>query len=157
MFTVLSVARVGCFLQGCCYGIRSQPFGLRFARNSVVHGVQVAAGPVDAGAMPLPVVPTQALSAIALGLIAAWSFREVTRLARQPPAPAVGAALFLRAAAAYSAFRFVIEFVRDDPVRNQLGVLSTSQWVALLVVGAFAASAKAGAVGLRSPRSAKTS
>jgi phosphatidylglycerol:prolipoprotein diacylglycerol transferase len=131
MFVVLAIARVGCFLQGCCYGVRSDLLGIRFAEGSIVHSAQVAGGLIRPGAAALPVVPTQALEAVALAGLALWSFRAVRAGKRR---------IFVHAVAAYSFFRFAVEFLRADPARNQLGPLSTSQWIALVVVAASTAA-----------------
>ena len=40
--------------------------------------------------------------------------------------------------AAYSIFRFAIEFVRADVERNHYALLSTSQWIALALLAALA-------------------
>ena len=80
----------------------------------------------------LAVKPSPRLSfeAAALVGLAAWSIRQVVR--RRPH-------VFAHGVVAYSAVRFLLEFVRDDPERNAFGPLSTSQWIALAIVGAFLA------------------
>jgi len=125
MFAVLAVCRVGCFLQGCCYGVRSDHFGVAFPPNSLVYWEQLRAGLIQPGMATLPVVPTQLLSAGALAVLAVWSAQQLRRGRRN---------IFPLSIALYSLFRFAIEFLRADPDRNTLGVLSTSQWIALLVV-----------------------
>ena len=49
--------------------------------------------------------------------------------------------LFVPVVAAYSVFRFVIEFVRADVERGFYGPLATSQWIALVVLAAAAIAA----------------
>jgi phosphatidylglycerol:prolipoprotein diacylglycerol transferase len=139
MFSVLAAARVGCFLQGCCYGVHSDTLGMSFAPGSVVHGAQFADGLVALDARSLPVVPTQAIEGVVLACIAVWSFRR---------ARGGGPHVFPHSVAVYSVFRFAIEALRDDPARNQLGLLSTSQWVALAVLAVYCACLAA----LRAPR-----
>jgi prolipoprotein diacylglyceryltransferase len=130
MFVVLAVARVGCFLQGCCYGIPSAWFGLSFPPHGALHWSQVEAGVIPAGSWTAPVLPTQLLEATALLALAAWSFRALRGGRRD---------VFVPGVMAYSACRVALEIVRADPDRNQLGPFSTSQWIALAVLGlAFA-------------------
>lgn len=129
MFAVLGICRVGCFLQGCCYGMRSDRFGVSFPPNGEIFFAQVQAGLIDehAGAT-LPVIPVQALEALFLFSLCAWSFRELRRGRKS---------VFPIAIVLYSIFRFVAEFVRDDVARNSWGLLSTSQWIALVMIVAY--------------------
>ena len=124
MLVVLSVVRVGCMLQGCCYGARSDLFGVSFPAGSPVYWQQRGAELIPEGAQwSVPVVPTQAIEAMFLALLALWSWRH-----RNEPLPS---GLFLPAVLAYSFFRFAIEFVRADVERGVYGPLATSQWIAL--------------------------
>lgn len=129
MFAVLGLCRVGCFLQGCCYGIRSDLFGVSFPAKGTIFYEQLRAGLVDENATAtLPVIPTQLLSAVILFALCAWSFREL-RSGRRSIYPA--------AIVLYSLFRFLVEFMRDDVARNSWGPLSTSQWIALVVIAVY--------------------
>jgi prolipoprotein diacylglyceryltransferase len=74
----------------------------------------------------LPVLPTQLVSATACFALAFWSWDSLRN---------GGFSVFTRTIISYSVFRFVIEFVRDDQARNHAGLLSTSQWVAAVIVG----------------------
>jgi prolipoprotein diacylglyceryltransferase len=129
LLAVLAVVRLGCFLQGCCYGVRSEVFGLRFAEGSIVYHSQVAADLIARGEPMLPVVPAQLFEAAFLFILLFWSLRAVRKGV---------ASVFVPAIVSYSVFRFAIEFVRADPARNSFGPLSTSQWVALVVIGVVA-------------------
>ena len=131
MFTLLAVVRVGCFLQGCCHGARSDLFGIAFPATGPVFAQQLREGLVAVGAtQSLPVIPTQAIEATALALLALWSWRHLAK-----------GDVFLPGAVAYSIFRFGIEFVRADADRGFYGFLATSQWIALLVLVVAAAMA----------------
>ena len=130
MFAVLAVSRIGCFLQGCCYGIRSSFFGTSFPVGAPAYEQQLAAGIIAPGSPPLPVVPTQLIEAAALITLCGIALAQL-RHGR--------GGLYVPLVVAYSAFRFVIELVRDDPERNALVGLSTSQWTALLVIATYAA------------------
>ncbi len=129
LVAVLAGARLGCFLQGCCYGIRSELFGIRFAPGGIVTFEQVHAGLIEAGSWSLPVIPTQAVSAGFLVVLCLWSLARLRR---------GGERIYADTIAAYSVYRFLIEVVRDDAVRNFLGPLSTSQWIALVILALYA-------------------
>lgn len=128
LFVVLAICRIGCFLQGCCYGLPSRVFGVSFPPGSPASARQLGEGLILAGSWTLPVVPTQLIEAGSLGGLAVWTQRRLGG----------GGTVFGAAVAAYSAFRFVLEFVRDDPERNFLGPLSASQWVALALLATLA-------------------
>ena len=129
MFAVLGICRVGCFLQGCCYGMRSDRFGLSFPPLGEIFYSQVQAGLIDEhAAATLPVVPTQALEAFFLFALCAWSSRELSR---------GGQSIFPIGIVLYSVFRFLVELLRDDVARNSFGPFSTSQWIALVMIGAY--------------------
>ena len=105
-----AVGRVGCFCAGCCYGM------------PVSWGVVFPAG----GAAPagVPLLPVQLWEAGAEGVIflfLLWYSRRVSR-----PAVLLRAYVF-----AYAPVRFVLEFLRGDAARGNLGPLSTSQWIGL--------------------------
>ncbi len=130
LFVVIAGARLGCFLQGCCYGVRSESLGLSFAERSVVYFDQVRDGLiVRGGTWSLPVLPTQLLE---MGAAVAIS---VTALGFVIGGLGGGARVSVFA---YSVFRFLVEFIRDDSNRNAYGVLSTSQWLALVLIGMLA-------------------
>jgi phosphatidylglycerol---prolipoprotein diacylglyceryl transferase len=127
MLVVLATARVGCFLQGCCYGMRSDFLGVEFPAGSPVYYQQLNDGLVGAGALAsMAVVPTQAIEAVFLAALAAWSWIASRH------ENAFG--LFVPTVAAYSVFRFLVEFARADIERGFLGHLATSQWIALAVL-----------------------
>jgi len=133
MFAVLAVARIGCLLQGCCYGARSDMFGIHFRDGSPVYFDQVESALIAVGAKTLPVIPTQGIEAIFLGILSVWALRQDEEHGRH---------VFLRATAAYSAFRFAIEFLRADAERGFYGPLATSQWIALVVLVAIAVAGR---------------
>ncbi len=65
----LVFARLGCFLQGCCFGVRTDgPFGLTFPRGALVYEYQLLDHQIGWNAdAALPVLPLQ-LAFVALGL-----------------------------------------------------------------------------------------
>jgi len=146
LFTLVAGARIGCFLQGCCYGVRSDWLGVSFPVGSPVYYEQLRAGLIPAESPSLGVVPTQAIEAAAVAVIAAvalvfvrdGSAQRRNRLAptRSLGPPAGDGTVFASAVAVYSTFRFVIEFVRGDVERGIHRGLATSQWIAILVLAA---------------------
>ena len=109
--------RIGCFLAGCCYGK---------ATDSIFGVVFPAVSSAPSG---IPLWPTQLFSALGDFLLAAL----LLLLDRKKHAQGLLAGVYLLL---YSVGRFLIEFLRDDP-RGAVGVLSTSQFIALFT---FAAS-----------------
>jgi len=105
----LAVGRIGCFLNGCCYG-RPAPWGIVFP--GVGDGI--------------PRMPTQLFEAaggIAIG---------VALLFVPPPVPARRGRVFGLFLAAYSVMRFALEFLRDDPRGAPVLGLSPSQAASIL-------------------------
>ncbi len=132
-----AVGKVGCFLAGCCYGVRCPgPPGVAFASGSLAFREQRRAGllPADAAAS-LPVHPTQ-LYELALGIVLFAALLLLIRRSRRP------GETYLAYVLGYSAWRFAIEFLRDDPGRHGFGAgaLSDSQVTALLFAAASALS-----------------
>lgn len=105
--------RIGCFLAGCCYGKEtSEWYGIYF--------------PV----LDKTVIPTQLFEAIFLFLLSAallfLAFKKNYKYT-------MVVYLF-----SYAVWRFLIEFLRDDPRGAFLGVLSPSQcWCIVLFIVAF--------------------
>ena len=126
ILTVLTGARFACLAQGCCYGVLHDRFGMSFPHGAVVYFKQLREGLIATGAeWSIPTFPTQLVSAIVLTGLTVWAFSALRHRRRN---------LFVPAMLAYSIFRFLIEFVRDDPVRNFFGPLSASQWIAAAVI-----------------------
>lgn len=130
MMATLAVTRVGCLLQGCCYGQRDDALGIVFPVGSPAYWHQVQEHLIAPGMLPLPVIPTQLLEAIGLAALCAWGLRWLRR---------GRAHLFAHGVALYSALRILLEVVRDDPERNHLWTLSTSQWIAFAILGIYVA------------------
>jgi phosphatidylglycerol:prolipoprotein diacylglycerol transferase len=130
LFAMLALVRIGCFLEGCCYGVPSDWLGLTFPEGSPVYWQQVQAGLIAAGSAARPVIPIQLIEAACVAVLSVWSLRRL----RQGRVN-----VFPDAVALYSAARFVLEFARWDPERNFLGPLSTSQWIAAAVLTVYGA------------------
>jgi phosphatidylglycerol:prolipoprotein diacylglycerol transferase len=108
--------RLGCFFYGCCYGLHTDSWiGIEFPHDS------------PAGIIGGKVIPTQLISAFFLLIIFSLLLfiRRRQRFRGQ---------ILLSYFILYGTFRFIIEFFRGDP-RGFLGIFSTSQIIALLLVG----------------------
>lgn len=109
-----AVGRVGCLAAGCCYGIPAQgPLTVLYQQSTQApNGV--------------PLFPVQALSSL-LDLALCGTLLLCARRARRP------GTVTLCYFALYAVGRFAVEFLRGDAIRGQVGILSTSQFVSLLV------------------------
>lgn len=128
--------RIGCFLAGCCYGRETGSFiGIAFHNSSFApNGVKL--------------IPTQLISSAGDFLISPI----LILFARKSRFSGMVGALYL---VLYSAGRFFIEFLRDDS-RGSVGVLSTSQFLSLILFGAgIALSVILRACGLKGKEPAK--
>lgn len=112
-----AIGRLGCFSAGCCWGKPTTSWiGVRFTEKaSELTGV-----PIDSA-----LVPTQLIEAGANLLI--FAFLLWLRKRRSFDGQIIYTYLMT-----YSVARFVIEFWRDDP-RGQVLGLSTSQFIAVLL------------------------
>jgi phosphatidylglycerol:prolipoprotein diacylglycerol transferase len=128
-----AITRVGCFLNGCCWGAPSTlPWALRFPRGCAVHLAQVQEGAIPADAQQtVPVHPTQLY--MTLGLLAAFVVLKGVLKRKTRPGTVVLAYLLL-----YGAVRFTVEAFRADSARPLLH-MTVSQIVSLgLAAGALA-------------------
>ena len=106
--------RIGCFLAGCCYGAETHSvFGVVFPDGSLAP-------------TGISLIPTQ-LFASGLNFLL---FGALIIYAKRRHKTGQVAALYL---ILYSAGRFVLEFLRGDAARGFIGVLSTSQLIAIVV------------------------
>ena len=125
----LGIGRFACYLNGCCFGeISASPFAETFLRYGLSAKNQFARDILlNLKDMPLPVLPTQLVSAFvttSIFLVLWFYFRKRTKKD--------GAILGLWLTM-YAAFRFTIEFFRaDDRGLFFNNMLSTSQLVALI-------------------------
>ena len=109
--------RVGCFLNGCCYGFESETMGIAYTESlSAPNGV--------------PYFPIQLVCAgLNLVLFAFLMWFEKTHH--------VQGKTFFAYLAVYAPGRFVIEFFRGDAIRGAFLGLSTSQWISLAIIVAL--------------------
>ena len=122
------LGRQGCFSAGCCWGKPTNlPWGVRFTQL----GHEITGVPIDA-----KLHPTQLYESFAMLL----AFFFLLWLHRRKK---FSGQVILAYVAIYAAVRFVIEFVRDDPRGDIMGLttltgLSTSQMIGLIVgIGAL--------------------
>lgn len=114
--------RIGCFMEGCCYGRPVSPeawYGVRFPLKSIPYGSDSLV-PIAPGT---PLFPTQLLSSFDLLAIFAILMLYF------PHRRVVGrvTALYL---VLYGTQRFLVEFFRGDTHRP--GDLSSAQWISLV-------------------------
>lgn len=116
-----AIGRIGCFLNGCCYG------GFCSFPWSVVYRSPYSAAPTG---VPLhPVQIYEALFLFIFGLFLIHRNLNPTRFRKTFPGSDV---LYLLG---YGTFRFFNEFFRADPYRGFWGIFSTSQWISVGVIG----------------------
>lgn len=129
-----AVGKIGCFLAGCCYGLRCEG-GIAFRPGSLAHSTQVNRGEIVRGApAALPVHPTQ-LYELGFGLAL---FGALWWYGRRPRPRGTTACACL---AGYSVWRFVIEFFRADPGRHGFNAGISDSQVMAIVVGAASIAA----------------
>jgi len=115
--------RQGCFAAGCCWGKpTSLPWGVKFTEQ----GHQITGVPTDVYLHPTQLYESFAMLLVFLFLL--WLHKR-KRFSGQ---------VILAYALLYSAIRFAIEFVRDDPRGDVFGLtsltgLSTSQLISLVI------------------------
>jgi phosphatidylglycerol:prolipoprotein diacylglycerol transferase len=133
----LAVTRIGCFLNGCCYGHpTSLPWGVRFPVESVVEQDQAAHGLIAPGEPPLPVVPAQLYETAAALTMAALIWWLVW-----PRRKFAGQAAFAFGLM-YSVWRFANEFFRGDTFAGgpSLVSLTVFQYISIGLILAFGAA-----------------
>jgi phosphatidylglycerol:prolipoprotein diacylglycerol transferase len=126
----IALGRIGCFLNGCCYGDRcTLPWAVAFPHDSPAWREHVAAGVIPASSpWSLPVHPTQLYSAID-GLVLLFLLTAYYPLRRRDGA--VMALLMVT----YPVTRFLIEYLRNDEKVFLFG-LTISQNISVLLLGA---------------------
>lgn len=106
--------RIGCFLAGCCYGHETDS-----AIGIIFHDSAYAPNGVS-------LIPTQLISS-GLNFI---HFFVLVWLTKHKKGDGQIAGLYL---VFYSVGRFILEYFRGDLIRGSVGVLSTSQFIAIFM------------------------
>jgi len=124
-YMMSALGRIGCFLQGCCYGALSETFGVSFpARSAAAYGLFRQGLLGSPGTATPPLIPTQLIEVCTSGSIFLFL------LIRLPKAKKLWTGYFAWHALMFHAIaRFCIEFLRIDS-RGGLWIFSTSQWIA---------------------------
>ena len=130
----LWLTRIGCFLDGCCFGRPSQLFGIRFPQGSRTMFSLYKIDPDHTSLFTdtQPLIPTQLIHSFSNSVI----FVILLKLAcsKKEKNPGYISALFLLS---YSVTRFLIEFLRYD-IRGSFLIFSTSQWISIILfIGGF--------------------
>ncbi|UCD84918.1 MAG: prolipoprotein diacylglyceryl transferase [Deltaproteobacteria bacterium] len=122
----LFLTRIGCFLNGCCYGKVSElSWAVQYPQGSRVFNAQLDQGLIEATReLSLPVHPTQLYSSLN-GLML---FLIVTYWARRK---SFDSELFWGFCLFYSIARFILEFFRGDQSQTYLFSLTVPQLVSI--------------------------
>lgn len=130
-FIGLAFGRLGCFMNGCCYGDAcSLPWAVSFPLGSVPDMALIGHGYLDYGdPSTLALQPTQLYSSFNALLLAGLTHFYFYRRHRD------GAVLAL-ALLTYPVTRFLIEFLRGDEPGQLHTSLTISQWVSLGMLAA---------------------
>jgi phosphatidylglycerol---prolipoprotein diacylglyceryl transferase len=131
----LAWGRMGCFLNGCCYGVSVADapwWAVAFPRWSPAWRDHLQAHLISTSSLAsLPVHATQLYESLAALTVAAFAYFYLE------PRKRFAGEVFLASCALYAVARFLVEFLRDDERGALLG-LSTSQLIATAVVIAVA-------------------
>jgi len=124
--------RLGCWFGGCCFGHQSEHWSaVSFPGWSPASESQYREGLLShPGLESLPVLPTQLYEAVGCLAIAAFCTLWLH------PRKRFDGQVFVVSMALYAIVRFFLEFIRADD-RGALWMLSTSQWIGLLIVAAM--------------------
>jgi phosphatidylglycerol:prolipoprotein diacylglycerol transferase len=127
----LFFGRLGCFLNGCCYGKpTTSAVGVRFPRFGTAWRQQVEQHLIAPGDRALPVHPTQLYEALGCLVLFFLLYFVVTPRRRREGDAFAGLLI------GYGLLRSFCEIFRDDDRGVLLGWLSTSQIISIpLVVG----------------------
>jgi phosphatidylglycerol:prolipoprotein diacylglycerol transferase len=126
----LAITRIGCFLNGCCFGVPSSlPWAVTFPPGSLAHQRQVAAGLIATGSPALPVHPVQLYEFAAALVFFVFLWR---RFPRRRYAGEVVVAFGLL----YGTWRLAAELIRADASgwRPDAHGLNPYQWLSLAVI-----------------------
>jgi len=120
-------ARVGCFLNGCCFGrVSNLPWALRFPEGSGPYEAHLHAGLITPGQLSLPVHPTQLYEAVYMLIL---FFVLLRYRKRQKYDGELTAILFVL----YPLWRFFNEFLRAD-ARGSVYFLTVPQVFCIISV-----------------------
>lgn len=112
--------RVGCFLGGCCYGMRYDgAFSYTYS-----EGVLNANTPIG-----VPLLPVQLIEAASLLIL--FVPMLIIYFKKKPEQTGICGAIYLYA---YAVIRFILEYFRGDKERGSFLAFSTSQIISILII-----------------------
>jgi phosphatidylglycerol:prolipoprotein diacylglycerol transferase len=122
-FVGLAFGRLGCFLNGCCYGdVCSLPWAVQFPEGSATFAALVSKGFLsDAASATMSLHPTQlysSINAVVLAILAATYFKHRHQN---------GAVLAL-ALCTYPVTRFILEYLRSDELTVVMTIRTALLW-----------------------------
>ncbi len=120
-----SIARIGCFCAGCCYGIKSD-FGFSAHGNTFVYAVN------DVSRFPVQLL--EAMLNLVLSLVL---FYLLKRSENNMKLKGWMLRIYLMS---YACIRIFTEFFRGDKDRGFVGILSTSQFISVIILVACLAT-----------------
>ncbi len=128
----IAIGRIGCFLNGCCWGKISYTFGLRFpsTHNPPVYVDQVVRGLIKPGApYTLPVIPTQLLHSLSAFIVFLLLYKFYKNKKYNFPGQ-----MFLLLTIYYSIGRFLVEILRYYPPQKHIGPFTGSQILSIIAI-----------------------
>lgn len=127
----LFFGRIGCFLNGCCFGIETHSFlGVSFPKGSAAFAELANAGIVDRArdVKTPPLLPTQLFESV-FSLLLFFYLYFYLRKRKEYDGQVI-----LHFVILYAIFRFVIEFFRNDNRGIFFNLLSSSQIISLVMI-----------------------
>lgn len=113
-----SISRIGCYKVGCCYGTET---------DSIIHVIYELSQFAPNG---IPLVPVQLIEAIFE--FAFWLILFIITIRKS--AGLRPFSLSKMYFGMYATIRFFVEFYRGDVARGFVGILSTSQFISLIII-----------------------
>ncbi len=127
----IAIGRIGCFLNGCCYGRISETCGIAFPAKDFppAYADQLRQNLIEPGAaQSLPVIPTQLYSTLNNLII----FGLLLVLSKKKPFSGFLIWLFI---GLYGLHRFVVDFFRHyEGAAKALKIITLSQCVSILLI-----------------------
>lgn len=115
---VHGMGRIGCFLGGCCYGKEYHGFGsVQFPENDLVPVLD-----------DVPRIPVQLIEA-SLNFVIAFVLYRLMKCGKMKLGQLMGIYLVY-----YTIIRFLMEMMRGDSIRGNVGGISTSQIISILLI-----------------------
>lgn len=112
--------RIGCTLNGCCYGIEYHgPLAIQYTDIHIVQGISDDIADFSR----FPVQPLEALLELAIFFFLFFLYKKT-----KDKYSLTSIYLLI-----YSVIRFLDEYLRGDVIRGKWGPFSTSQWISLAI------------------------